>query len=121
MTSKEINYDNLIYTIDKAKIKIGENPYGIICSEDTFDLLKKHSEDLTNQVVPSIATISGLKVKVIDSYLFTDIIWVLNKENYEEVEKNGIVSLIIKIAKASNIKLWGVDDYHGDIASEALG
>lgn len=109
-TNGKIKYDDLVNMYNKLKPHINNIPYGFVCSEETAILLRKHFENVSDQSIPNLATISGLKVKVIDTYLFADAIWVLNKENYEEVEKNGIESLMRKMARANNIKLWGLDD-----------
>jgi len=113
-------FDTLVDTNKELKVDMKDRPYGFVCSEDTANLLKEYFKDISGQPAPALVTVSGLKVMAIKDYPFYDMIIMLDRENYEEVERNGIVSLIRKMAKTSNIKLWGLDGYHGDIAGVVL-
>jgi len=98
MTDKNISYDRLVQMVIESKKDIANAPYGCICSEATFKLLKKHFEGISDKAISNLtmATVYGIKVRV--EKLFPDeTCWVLNRENYEEVEKNGLGSLLHKM------------------------
>ena len=115
----KIFYDDLVDRYEKLAVDADKAPYGFVCSEDTAISLKTYFEDISGQPIQKLATVSGLKMMAIEGYPLADMIFILDKENFTEVEKNGLSSLIRKIAKANNIKLWGLDDYSEIIAKEA--
>jgi len=72
--------------VNESKMDIANIPYGCICSEATFKLLKKHFEGVSNKSITNIATVYGIKVRV--EKLFPDeTCWVLNEQIMKKLRR----------------------------------
>ena len=105
MKDKSISYDRLIQMVNESKKDIANIPYGFLCSEATAILLKKQFEQHINQEIQSLISVLGLEMLVVE-FFSDECIWVLDEEDFKDVKKNGLASLIRKIARRNNMKLW---------------
>ena len=111
MAEKEKDFFSIITeTVKGMGIDTDKILYGFLCSEATAGLIKKQFEQHIKQKLQALTSIFGLEILVIEHFSDSHI-WVMEKETFMEVKKNGLSTLIRKIAKANNIKLWGLNDY----------
>ncbi len=97
-----ISIEKMIALIEKHRIESFNYPHGIICSENTMNLLKEKFGSISGNKVKSIVDLYGIPVCV-EKYFMENKLWILNKELWEIYLKEGLVGLI-KYMKAKRNK-----------------
>lgn len=98
-----IKFEDFMEMYDKMKMNTSDS-YGLLCSGSTKELLTKHCEEISNQSVRELMTIYGLKIQAIP-YWPDDLLWLLNKRDFEGVLENGLIPLMERMSRVKVFQL----------------